>query len=293
MAGLSGGERARTMRPGRGNEMEFGLFTCGYQRTALAGAFADAKAFGYAYVELWGGRPHAYGPDLTAPGSLRLQEIRELQKRFAMPVLVFTPEHNAYPFNYMLGDRLQWADSLDYLKTCLHAASLLGAGAMLVSAGHGGNVPYEERYDRLVNSLSILAKAAGEEGVKLYLETLTSYESNICTTLPELCRVLKDVNDDRLYAICDVAAPFSAGEDPADYARMLGERLAHVHLVDNDGKSDIHLIPGEGVMPLGRIVSDLREAGYKGGATLELVTHYIDEPRAAAKRAIEAARELC
>ncbi len=273
--------------------MDFGLFTCGYQRTALAEAFADAKAFGYAWIELWGGRPHAYGPDLAAAGSLRLQEIRELQKRYSVPVSVFTPEHNAYPFNYMLGDERQWADSLEYLKTCLHACSLLGAGAMLVSAGHGGSAPYEERYERLVKSMRILAKAAGEEGVKLYLETLTCYESNICTTLPELCSVLRDVDDDRLCAICDVAAPFSAGEDPADYARVLGDRLAHVHLVDNDGNSDIHLIPGEGVMPLKRILSEMLQAGYAGGSTLELVTNYIDEPRTAAKRAIEAARELC
>ena len=45
--------------------MDFGLFTCGYQRNSLEQAFADAASFGYDYIELWGGRPHAYAPDVV------------------------------------------------------------------------------------------------------------------------------------------------------------------------------------------------------------------------------------
>ena len=41
-------------------ELELGLFTSGYQRYPLEQAFEDASRFGYDYIELWGGYPHAY-----------------------------------------------------------------------------------------------------------------------------------------------------------------------------------------------------------------------------------------
>ena len=44
--------------------MRLGLFTSGYQRYPLEKAFADAKRFGYDYIELWGGYPHAFVGDI-------------------------------------------------------------------------------------------------------------------------------------------------------------------------------------------------------------------------------------
>ena len=46
--------------------MKLGMFTSGYQRNPLEHCFQDAKRFGYDFIELWGGRPHAYAPDLKA-----------------------------------------------------------------------------------------------------------------------------------------------------------------------------------------------------------------------------------
>ena len=80
--------------------MDFGLFTCGYQHLPLETAFYDAKAFGYDYIELWGGRPHAFASDLLAGDA---SKIRDLIQKYQMPVYIYTPEHNAYPYNYMIG----------------------------------------------------------------------------------------------------------------------------------------------------------------------------------------------
>ena len=72
-------------------ELELGLFTSGYQRYPLKQAFEDASRFGYDYIELWGGYPHAYVEDLTARG---VGEIDRLIQKYRMPVKCFTPEHN-------------------------------------------------------------------------------------------------------------------------------------------------------------------------------------------------------
>ena len=48
--------------------MKIGFFTMPYMRLPLERAFRDAARFGYDGVEIWGGRPHAYAPDLKAAG---------------------------------------------------------------------------------------------------------------------------------------------------------------------------------------------------------------------------------
>ena len=99
--------------------MKLGMFTSGYQRNPLEHCFADAKEFGYDYIELWGGRPHAYAPDLKAGD---INEVKRLIDKYEMPVLGYTPEHNAYPYNYMIGSEAQREDAVAYLKLCLDMA---------------------------------------------------------------------------------------------------------------------------------------------------------------------------
>ena len=92
--------------------MEFGLFTCGYQRRSLEQAFADAVSFGYDYIELWGGRPHAYAPDLVMGAA---EGIRCLSEKYCLPVRVYTPEHNAWHSLVWTSVRCSMVDSASEL----------------------------------------------------------------------------------------------------------------------------------------------------------------------------------
>ena len=60
--------------------MKLGMFTSGYQRNDIEHIFMDAKRFGYDYIELWGGRPHAYAPDLKDG---QINEIKKLRDKCA------------------------------------------------------------------------------------------------------------------------------------------------------------------------------------------------------------------
>ena len=113
--------------------MKFGMFTSGYQRLPLEKCFTDAAQLGYDYIELWGGYPHAFAPDVIED----YREIRRLQEHYGIPVPVYTPEHNAYPYNYMLGTEKQWRNCMAYLEVSVRAAGPIGAGQMLISVGHG------------------------------------------------------------------------------------------------------------------------------------------------------------
>ena len=106
--------------------MKIGMFTSGYQRNPLEHCFQDARRFGYDFIELWGGRPHAYAPDLKAG---EIEDVKRLIEQYEMPVLGYTPEHNAYPYNFMIGSELQRRDAVAYLKLCLDMAKELGREA--------------------------------------------------------------------------------------------------------------------------------------------------------------------
>lgn len=269
--------------------MKFGMFTYGYQYETLEKAFKDAAEFGYDYIELWGGRPHAYAPDLLAGEK---DEVLALIDKYQMPVKVYTPEHNAYPYNYMMGSTHQWNAAIEYFTMAFKAATAIGAEYTLISVGHGGNVPEELRFERLIKTMTVLSKIAKANGQKILLETLTPNESNTCTTLDDLVKLLNTVGSDSLLGMCDVVSPYVQGIDPADYVRKLGPKMAHLHLIDGDGKTEDHYVPGEGVMPLKKIVHDIRECGFDGNATIELVAKYMDNPSYYAKLALDRAKEL-
>lgn len=270
--------------------MELGMFTCGYQRWPLERAFADARRFGYDYIELWGGRPHAFAPDLRRGA---LSRVLALVEKYRMPVWVYTPEHNAYPYNYMAGGREQWEDAMSYLELCLEMGKALGAEYTLVSVGHGGcSLPRRALWARLLESLRRLADKAESLDHKILLEGLTPYESNLCTTAGELAQALEEVDSPRLLGMCDVAVPAAVREPAVSYLDQLGEKMAHLHLVDSDGVSDAHLLPGDGTLLLPELLEELAERGYRGKATIELVTAYLAEPALCARRALERVRAI-
>lgn len=73
---------------GRWQNWSWGFLRVAISRYPLEQAFEDASRFGYDYIELWGGYPHAYVEDLTARG---VGEIDRLIQKYRMPVKCFTP----------------------------------------------------------------------------------------------------------------------------------------------------------------------------------------------------------
>ncbi|MGN6712863.1 fructoselysine 3-epimerase [Anaerocolumna jejuensis] len=268
--------------------MKLGMFTSGYQRNPLEHCFEDAKRFGYDFIELWGGRPHAYAPDLKAG---EINEVKRLADKYQMPVLGYTPEHNAYPYNFMIGSEHQRQDAIDYLKLCLDMAKEMNSDYMLISPAHAGYLAsYEEIWNRMVKTIRELTEHAEKTKVKLVVETLTPYETNAFKSANDLLELFKRIDSPYLVGMCDLVPPFVQHESIMAYLEKLGKKMYHMHIIDGDQGTDSHIVPGEGSIPLPELFKELNYAGYDGTATLELVTGYINEPRLYARRAIDQVR---
>ena len=270
--------------------LKVGMFTSGYQRNPLEHCFMDAKEYGYDYIELWGGRPHAYAPDLKAGD---INEVRRLIEKYEMPVLGYTPEHNAYPYNYMIGSVAQRRDAVDYLKLSLEMAKEMGAEFVLTSPANGGYLAtYDQLWSRLEKNIQELGDYAAKLEIKLVVEALTPYESNFFTRANDLVELFRRVDNPYVVGMCDIVPPFVQHESIMAYFDKLGNKMDHMHIIDGENGSDTHLIPGEGNIPIKEMLYEMKRIGYDKTATLELVTNYINEPRFYAKRAIDNMREL-
>ncbi|WP_334072606.1 fructoselysine 3-epimerase [Paenibacillus sp. A14] len=270
--------------------MKIGLFTSGYQRNPLEHAFIDAKRFGYDYIELWGGRPHAFAPDLKN-GDIEI--VKKLIDQYEIQVRVYTPEHNAYPYNFMIGTEQMRKDAIDYLKLSMEMGKEMGAEYTLMSPAHAGYLTSEaEIWQRLIQSMKELTDYAEKIDHKIILEALTPMESNVCTTANDLARVFGQIESTHLVGMCDIVPPFVQHESMMAYFDKLQDKMQHLHIIDSDGTSDTHMVPGEGVLPMKELLMELKQIGYVGTATIELVTAYMNEPRLFARRAINNLKAL-
>jgi sugar phosphate isomerase/epimerase len=82
------------------------------------------------------------------------------------------------------------------------------------------------------------------------------------------------------HVVMDTSHLSVSRHDILDAYQILAPRLVHVHLSDNAGDGrDGHLEIGTGILPLERLLGELRRTQYAGAVSLELsVSRFVEEP---------------
>jgi sugar phosphate isomerase/epimerase len=150
----------------------------------------------------------------------------------------------------------------------------------LASAGAEGR-------ERLVAVLREAATYAEAHGVRLALEPLNRYEADIVTNAEEGLAFVDEVGHAGLGLLLDtfhVNIEETSWTEP--FRRLVAaDRLWHVHLGDNN-----RLAPGRGLIDFRAIVATLREAGYSGYLSAELLAR--PDPDTAARDTLAHMRSL-
>jgi len=150
----------------------------------------------------------------------------------------------------------------------------------LASVGTGGR-------ERLVAVLRAAATYAASRGVRLVLEPLNRYESDVINDVKDGLAFLRDVGHPALGLVLDtyhVNIEESSWTTPFRQAMAAG-RLWHVHIGDNN-----RLPPGRGLIDFPAIVATLREIGYDGYLSAELLAR--PDPDTAARDTLTYMRSL-
>ena len=114
------------------------------------------------------------------------------------------------------------------------------------------------------------AERAAANGVRLCVEHFPG------TALPSAAATLdfiRAIDHPNLGLLFDIGHVQISGEDPASVIRQAGQRLAYVHLDDNDGQSDLHWALLDGVLTAETLRDTFRalaDIGYSGPVSIEL-----------------------
>jgi len=150
----------------------------------------------------------------------------------------------------------------------------------LASVGDGGR-------ERLAALLHEAASYAELQGVRLALEPLNRYEADLVNTSDQGLTFLDEVGHPALGLLLDtyhVNIEETSWTEPFRQIMAAG-RLWHVHLGDNN-----RLPPGRGLIDFPAIVQTLREIGYGGYLSAELLTR--PDPDTAALQTVNYMRSL-
>ncbi len=123
-----------------------------------------------------------------------------------------------------------------------------------------------EAYEHMINGLKEVCRGAREHGVDIFFEPLNRYETQLVNTVAEGLKVLEDVNEDNLFLLLDT---FHMNiEEPVieDSIRQASDRIGHFHVADSN-----RLAPGMGHLDFTSILAALKDTGYKGYLSAEII----------------------
>jgi sugar phosphate isomerase/epimerase len=150
----------------------------------------------------------------------------------------------------------------------------------LSSVGAGGR-------ERLAGVLRCAARLGRERGVRLALEPLNRYESDIVNTAEQGLAFVAEVDQPALGLLLDtyhVNIEERSWTEP--FRRLMSAgKLWHVHLGDNN-----RLPPGQGLIDFPAIVATLSELGYTRFLSAELLA--LPDPDTAARQTLEYMRSI-
>lgn len=235
-----------------------------------------AAKLGYEGVDLWGGRPHVFRKDIQPAG---LQALRRQADDLGLTLVSLMPAFYRYPFSLCTPNDPIRQESLEYMRESLENAVELGIETVLAVPGRSMHEqdPSDTRA-RMTASLACVSEMAHRLGVRVGLEAVNHYVSDIVTTGAEALTLVREVGKENLGVVLDTGHIHIAGQNGVEDVRLLGDRLYQVHLNDNDGKKHQGLLPGEGSFDYKPIFNELSVSGYDGFVSVELAWDYSLDP---------------
>lgn len=268
------------------DKSQFGVMSVLYQQYSLEYCLDSIAANGFHYIDFWGGATHYCAFDTPEnERNKRVREIRKMMDDRGLEMSVFTAEQLClYPINVASSNPYVRQNSIDIVKKYLEDTKEFGANYYFAQMGYSlFDEDRDAAYERAIDALQQMTDYAKQIGVKMVMEQLQPYETNLCYDKQSLKRLIDAVDSPYLTACVDCVAAAAAGETPQEYYDTFGI-INHVHLAD--GEPTGHMVPGDGKNPLNDYLKVFAENEYRGSITLEINNQmYFDNPDKAVQRA--------
>jgi sugar phosphate isomerase/epimerase len=191
---------------------------------------------------------------------------------------------------FRLSDRAGWTKQRDRVRDALDAAEALGAECIVLTTGPAGQLTWEDAADASAEAMAPLLDDAASRGVSIAFEHTNGLRVDI-----GFLHSLRDAIDfaRRLgVGVCMEINACWAERGLADTIHNGIDAITIVQLSDfaiGTLNTPNRLVPGDGDIPMERIVGQVLEAGYTGVFDIEMIGPRVDEEgyERASVRAVE------
>ncbi|MGQ4833603.1 MAG: sugar phosphate isomerase/epimerase family protein [Candidatus Asgardarchaeia archaeon] len=231
---------------------------------------AIAAKLGFSYIEIKTEYPLAL-PVLIDESTRK--RVRQLLDTFNIQPLVHA---SYYDVNISSLNPVMRKASVKAIIESIKFAYDIGAEIVTL---HPGNLPSDyspERYlekaqESLRESLFEIIKAASEYSVIIGLENKQKAKNHqIIWTPNDHLLFLEGMSSKWLKATFDIGHAFTVGNDLIYYLKQIYLYLVNIHVHDNDGEHDLHLVPGTGKINFIEFIAELKKLNYSGPIIIEV-----------------------
>jgi sugar phosphate isomerase/epimerase len=173
-------------------------------------------------------------------------------------------------------DGRSFRDSIEDAREALHTASALGTDTLIVYSGARGGHTYNHARRLLQDALEKLSPEAADLGVSLAIEAMhpgCAADWTFLNNIDDVLGIIQAATSTQVKIVLDT---YHLGMNPG-LAGRIAEIAPYIAIVQlGDARHPPHgeqnrCRLGEGVVPLGQIVSALKTAGYNGFYDVELL----------------------
>ena len=218
----------------------------------------------------WIGENHLDFFDLTIepikamPYHIKTKRILNLLQKYNLKII----GHTCFYLQYASPIKRVREAAISELKTYIDVFGKLGVRKVNIHTDE--NYPSffnkQELIQRNAEGLNSLATYASRYKIQLMLE----HNPNKLLGKPKDIKMILDLAPEVGFHLDIGHAFIEMGSDLEEYFRLFNSKLAHVHISDNNGKSDDHMPLGTGKINWQNIIKLLKKYNYDDTITLEI-----------------------
>lgn len=252
--------------------MEIGLSTWAYDSLPIEAAVQAIHDHvnNVTQIELWGDTPTHLNP--TASPRLHVDILQRLLRTTAIK-----PHSCHAPFtNLDLSDPRRCKQAVHaLLKTIVFCHQLTCSALTLhISASPGvkTKAALKQAKECAIDSLVTIISFARERRVEILLENLVprAQHLRLGAKIEDLIDIVEALNGLGVGICIDTGHSVLNNHDPSDDIRKAGGWLRSLHINDNNGLEDLHMVPGRGVIRWDQVYHALHDIRYEGVFMLEI-----------------------
>lgn len=227
--------------------MKVGISSWSLLRSDLDAAVRTIGDAGFEYIELWGEVPHAYHEWVDK------KRLKDTLSTYSFTITMhapFTDLNPATPFEPVKGavartlkDFVRFADHLGASKVTFHPGNV-----------HSGALVHQSVEDAVALIRHLVRETGGRLSINVENQAVSQseYQFPLGSDIESVGVLLSSIEGTEF--TLDTGHAHVGGGDPFEFYERFKGDLTEVHLSDNDGKVDDHLIPGRGTARLKQLL---------------------------------------